>query len=229
MARLLVLVEGQTEEGFVKEVLRDYLLAKGFHPVSARIVGNARLRQRRGGIRPWQSVRRDIVTHLKQDPDCLVTTMVDFYALPRGENGGWPGRDTARGSAQEKAAHVEAAVFADVALQMGGTYHAHRFVPFIVMHEFEALLFSDCEAFSAGIYQPQLAGDFQTIRNEFKTPEDINDSPLTAPSKRIEKLVPGYEKPFLGILGILSIGLDQIRSECPRFDSWLRALEKAAA
>lgn len=58
MARLLVHLEGQTEETFVNEILRDYLLAKGYEVVSARIVGNARLRLRRGGIRPWPAVRK---------------------------------------------------------------------------------------------------------------------------------------------------------------------------
>jgi len=67
MARLLIHVEGQTEEAFVNEVLRDHLVSKGYHSVEARIVGNARLRQRRGGIRPWLSVRTDIVNHLRED------------------------------------------------------------------------------------------------------------------------------------------------------------------
>src|ERR1035438_10029503 len=83
MARLLVHVEGQTEEDFVNELLRDYLLARGFDAVSARIVGNARVRNRRGGIRPWSSVRKNITSHLKEDPACIATTMVDYYGLPQ--------------------------------------------------------------------------------------------------------------------------------------------------
>ena len=68
MARLLIHLEGQTEEDFVNEILRDYLVERGYEDVSARIVGNARLRQRRGGIRPWPSVKRDIIHHLREDP-----------------------------------------------------------------------------------------------------------------------------------------------------------------
>ena len=225
MARLLIHVEGQTEEDFVNEVLHEYLRAKGFESVSARIVGNARVRQGRGGIKPWPSVKKDIVAHLKEDATCIATTMVDFYALPRGANGGWPGRDAAQGSAIEKAAHVESAISADIALEMGDRFNARRFVPYVVMHEFEALLFSDCVAFSQGIGRPHLAQQLQAVRNGFESPEEIDDSPVTAPSKRIELLVPGYEKPLLGVLGILSIGLDQIRSECPCFDGWLTKLE----
>jgi hypothetical protein len=68
---------------------------------------------------------------------------------------------------------------------------------FVMMHEFEGLLFSDCAAFGRGIGQPDLEPKFTQIRNEFATPEDINDSPVTASSKRVEGIVPDYEKPLL--------------------------------
>jgi hypothetical protein len=108
---------------------------------------------------------------------------------------------------------------------MGGKHDSRRFVPFVVMHEFEGLLFSDCQAFSRGIGRPELRPDFQNIRDNFATPEEINDCSETAPSKRIQALVPDYEKPFLGVLAALEIGLTQIRSECPHFRAWLERLE----
>jgi hypothetical protein len=115
MPRLLIHVEGQTEEGFVNEVLRDHLVAKGYHAVEARIIGNARLRQRRGGIRAWPSVKADIVRHLKEDPGCVATTLVDYYGLPQGEGRAWPGRAKATTLlAAEKARCVEDAVLADL-------------------------------------------------------------------------------------------------------------------
>ncbi|MDQ6700347.1 MAG: DUF4276 family protein [Acidobacteriota bacterium] len=55
--------------------------------------------------------------------------------------------------------------------------------------------------------------------------KDINDSPLTAPSKRVRDLMPGYEKPLLGSLAALEIGLSCFRRECPHFDEWLGRLE----
>jgi hypothetical protein len=125
----------------------------------------------------------------------------------------------------QKAVYVEKALFADVAQAFGGEFEARRFVPFVVMHEFEGLLFSDCEAFADGIGRPQLAQPFREIRQQFATPEEINDSPFTAPSKRVEGLVEGYEKPLLGTLAALKIGLDTIRSECPHFRDWLVRLE----
>ena len=93
------------------------------------------------------------------------------------------------------------------------------------MHEFEGLLFSDCAAFSRAIGLPQLEPRFSGIRNQFATPEEIDDSPNTAPSKRVEELVPGYEKPLLGVLAAMEIGLARMRQECPHFDAWLKKLE----
>jgi Domain of unknown function (DUF4276) len=229
MPRLLIHVEGQTEEGFVNEVLRDHLVAKGYHAVEARIVGNARLRQRRGGIRAWPHVKMDILRHLKQDPGCVATTMVDYYGLPQGEGRAWPGRARAATlPAAERARCVEDAVLADLTAEMGSGFDARRFIPFVVMHEFEGLLFSDCAAFSRGIRRPDLESALQEIRNQFPTPEEINDSPVTAPSKRVEGLAPGYEKPLLGVLAVLEISLPRLRAECPHFNDWLARLEAHA-
>ncbi len=230
MTRLLVHVEGQTEEDFVNEVLREHLLAKGYVAVGARIVGNARLRRRRGGIRPWPSVRKDIMNHLKDDARCIATTMVDYYALPQQGSGAWPGRAKAAAlpAAAENALCVQDSMLDDLAGQMGDRFNPARFVPFVVMHEFESLLFSDCASFSRGIGSPDLEPQFRRIRDQFGTPEEINDSAATAPSKRVEDLVPGYEKPPLGILAVLEIGLDRIRAECPHFDGWVSHLESLA-
>ncbi len=95
-----------------------------------------------------------------------------------------------------------------------------------MMHEFEGLLFSDCGRFSVGIGRPDLKTAFQAVRDKFSSPEEINDSPLTAPSKRVEQLVPGYQKPLLGTLAVLEIGLDAICRECPHFREWLQQLER---
>ncbi|MGB2606667.1 MAG: DUF4276 family protein [Candidatus Sulfotelmatobacter sp.] len=229
MARLLVHVEGQTEEAFVNELLREHLIGVGYESVSARIVGSARLRQRRGGIRPWPSVRKDIINHLKEDAGCVATTMVDFYGLPRDGDGAWPGRaEAVAAQAQHKATLVEAGLAADLARQVGEQVDPSRFVPFVVLHEFEGLLFSDCVAFAQGIGRMDLAPHFKRIRDAFATPEDINDSPDTCPSKRVIDLVSGYEKPLFGTLAAIEIGLARIRAECPHFDEWLQNVESRA-
>jgi len=226
MARILIHVEGETEETFVKEILRGHLYRHGFTNVSARLVGNARQRNRRGGIRAWSAVRKDIIQHLREDSYSLATTMVDYYALPQSGERAWPGRADAGGLPfLLKAATIENAIAEDICREMGGNFNPNRFIPFVMMHEFEGLLFSDCERFGKGIGRPDMAANFQAIRDQFASPEEINDSPQTAPSKRVEALIEGYEKPLLGTLAVLEIGLDPIRNQCQHFDSWISRLE----
>lgn len=187
MPRLLVHVEGRTEEAFVNRVLREHLAFVGFESVAARLIGNARLRGHRGGGRDWQGVRREIVRHLRGDPACIATTMVDYYGLPVS----WPGRaESATRAFADRAITVEQALLEDLTADLGDRYDPRRFVPFVVMHEFEGLLFSDCTAFGSVLGRPDLIAALQAIRDEFSTPEDINDSELTAPSKRVRNLFP---------------------------------------
>jgi hypothetical protein len=93
------------------------------------------------------------------------------------------------------------------------------------MHEFEALLFSDPDQFAQGIGRSDLAPELHNIRQAFPSPEEINDSPENAPSKRIERLFPGYNKVRSGVNAANAIGLTKIRQECPHFNDWLNRLE----
>jgi len=226
LTRLLIHVEGETEEAFVNEVLAPHLEGCGYTRVSARLLGNARQRDRRGGIRGWASVRKDILNHLKEDPRCIASTMVDYYGLPEAGSRAWPGRAAAATLPfPEKPVEVEDSLLADVVAELGRSFDRRRFVPYVTMHEFEALLFSDCSQFGNGIGRADLIGAFQSIRNAFGTPEEIDDSPRTAPSKRVEALVTGYQKPLLGALAASAVGLDAMRAECPHFRTWLERLE----
>jgi hypothetical protein len=230
MARLLVHVEGQTEEDFVNLVLAPHLLGCGFTQVSARLLGNARQRDRRGGIRGWNAVRNDILDHLKEDMGCLTTTMVDYYALPQSGEKAWPGRaEAGKLSFALKAPAVQEALLWDIRKEMGSNFDPRRFAPYVMMHEFEGLLFSDCDKFSAGIGLPDLAPKFRAIRKAFGSPEEINDAPDTCPSRRVAALVPGYQKPLHGVGAARAIGLDAIRAECPFFRQWLEHLEALAS
>ena len=223
MRRLLVHVEGQTEETFVNTVLAPHLYRAGYTSVSARLVGNARQRRYRGGIKAWDAVRKDILTHLRRDPAAFATTMVDYYRLPRT----WPGRDQAARAAtlssRDRAKTVEQAILDDISAAMG---RRPRFVPHVVMHEFEGLLFSDPDRFAQSLGKPDLAPQLRAIRDEFESPEDINDSPDSAPSKRVRNLFPRYRKPLMGPLAVEMIGLDAVREACPLFSEWLVALEQ---
>ena len=226
MLRLLVHVEGQTEETFVNKILAPHLYNFGYSSINARLMGNARQRTRRGGIRKWPTVLRDIVHHLREDKGCFATIMVDYYGLPMSGDGAWPGRAESLSSPfAAKAQIVEDHISKDIQLEMGKDYYKNRFIPYLMMHEFEALLFSDCRNFCNGIGKPELTEKFQKIRNQFASPEEIDETPNQAPSKRIQALVENYEKPLLGTLAVEKIGLDQIRTECPNFSKWMNTLE----
>lgn len=109
---------------------------------------------------------------------------------------------------------------------MGRGFDERRFVPYVMMHEFEALLFSDCRAFARGIGRSELGDEFQRIRDGFASPEEIDDSRDKAPSKRVEVLVRGYQKPHMGTLAALAIGIEAMRGACSHFGCWLDCLER---
>jgi hypothetical protein len=228
MCRLLVQVEGETEETFVNKILTPHLYNYGYSKVGARLLGNARMRAYRGGICSWPTVRKEILNRLKEDQGAIITTMVDYYGLPQTGEQAWPGRHEANTLPFNNKAHtIEAALLEDICSFMGDNFNQNRFIPYVMMHEFEGLLFSNCELFGNGINRPDLIPQLQAIRNQFVNPEEINDSPNTAPSKRIKTLIPEYQKPLLGISAILEIGLETIRVECPHFREWLERLESS--
>jgi hypothetical protein len=65
------------------------------------------------------------------------------------------------------------------------------------------------------------------VAQAFSNPEDINDSPETAPSKRILSIFPAgtYSKPEHGPLIAEATGMDAIRAKCPAFNEWIGKLQ----
>ena len=109
---------------------------------------------------------------------------------------------------------------------MNRSWDQSRVFPYIQRYEFESLLFSNVSAFADTLNAPQESvASLARIRARFPTPEDINDNPATAPSKRIAGLIPGYNKKVNGPDLAEAIGLDVIRAECCRFNAWLERLE----
>ncbi len=127
---------------------------------------------------------------------------------------------------EDKARSVEVAMASALEKAMGSSFDRRRFLPYVMMHEFEAMLFSDCARFCLAVARSDLTVRLEKIRAAFETPEHIDDGRETAPSKRILNLLPSYEKPLMGNLGVLYIGLDRIRRECPHMRRWLELLEE---
>ena len=214
---LIVLVEGKTERNFVEEILSPRLRTVGYSSVSVWLI-----LPEGSGIGAWRLAKTNIEKHLQAN--ACVTTMVDYYGLPND----WPGRaESSAAPPAERASFIERAILRDMRLEESA---AARLIPYVMLHEFEAMLFSDCQKFAAAVGYPELASDFQKIRDQFSTPEDIDDSPEGAPSKRIDALLAPldvYSKPFIGLQGVERIGLDAIRAQCPHFAEWLDRLESA--
>ena len=226
MRRLHVHVEGQTEETVVRDVLGPHLGCRGYSSVTAMPMGHALRRSHRGGSRSWQSVRKGIVCHLKQDRQVVATTMVDYYGMPQSGSKQWPGRDdAARLAFEQRAETIQDALARDIQNDMGTGFDPDRFIPYVSMHEFEALLFSDCMGFEDSVGHSGIGRKMQEILDQFGSPEAIDDSYTTAPSKRILALLPSYDKVTMGATAIRDIGLESIRRRCPNFAGWLSRLE----
>lgn len=202
MTRLAVSVEGETEEEFVNESLAPHLRRTDMYATPV-LIGRARRRIRGGGNVTIDRLAREM-RHLRRSFDA-VTSLVDFYGF----------RDKGSKSPDELVGAIRNRI---------GQFEGRSVLPYVQLHEFEGLLFSNAEAFGR-ILQDAPVAELKSIRSEFGTPEDINDCPEAAPSKRIETLIPRYRKTLHGPLLALEIGLDAIRTECPRFDAWLRRLE----
>jgi hypothetical protein len=226
LIRLHVLAEGQTEEGFVNDILAPELAMHDIFATVHRITtGRHRGTVFRGGLVNYEHMARDLTLWMKEDQneDSWFTTMVDLYGLPSG----FPGLATLlpTDNASERITRLEAALQDDAVMRLAGLAVSRRFIPYIQLHEFEALLFSDTAAFLEAFPDGQQAvAHLAAIRAQFPNPEAINDKPATAPSKRILGVFPDYQKPVAGLLIAQRIGLAAIRAVCPHFDAWITRL-----
>lgn len=219
--RLNFIVEGQTEETFVNLVLTPHLAINSVW-CSARCVTTGRKRgvAYRGGLGDYRKVKNDIVLWMKEErgPEAFFTTMFDLYALPVD----FPGYQESRRFAapSERVKVLEDAMIADM--------RDPRFIPYIQMHEFEALLLTDSRKFDCTFLNHDKAiDDLARMAGDFSSPELIDDGKETAPSKRIIKEIPEYEarKASAGPLIAEKIGLSALRGKCKHFGAWVDRLE----
>ncbi len=218
MARLHFVVEVQTEETFVKDLLAPSLGERSVFADARRVTtGRKGGTIYRGGYSCYGHLQRDLKLWMREDrnPNCWFTTMVDLYRIPNDV----PGYEESRTIADpvKRVEFLERKLKADIG--------DSRLVPYIQLHEFEALLFSDPDSFSTAF--PDSAdkiADLARIRQQAVSPECIDDGPETAPSKRITDLFPRYKKVVDGLIIARETGLPRLRAECPHFNEWFTAL-----
>jgi hypothetical protein len=220
---VLALVEGQTEQAFVREILAPFLRPHGVY-ASAVLLGEP---GHKGGIRSFHVVERDISSLLKQDAEAYVTTLFDRYGLP----GDWPAlQESKQKGTLGGALDVLCEAMSDtVGKMMGPDFRAERFLPYIQFHEVEAFLFVQPDQTAHLLGDPRKADELQKAVDACGGCEAINDSANTAPSKRIEDLFPTYRK-GKSVNAHLprvcqALGLQVLREACPLFSGWIERLE----
>lgn len=226
MSEVVAIVEGQTEQAFVRDCLGVHLGALGMSMWAVRSGKSGK----HGGVRKWQSAKGDILRALRGGR--YVTTMFDFYAMPND----WPGRsDAIKLPCEQRGAHVEQCIVQALAKEVGAGFDSRQLIPYVQVHEFEALLFADVAKMAEALAPIATTGvdglnsRFKAILDAAGQAEAINDSYDTCPSRRIAGVVRAYDKVAFGPTIAGRIGLDALRVACPHFGQWLGRLESLGA
>lgn len=215
MKRLIIICEGETEQEFCKDVLQDYFIARNI------IIETPKIKKSSGGIVSWGQLRTQINITLESDRTVFVSTLIDYYGILVKHQFPFWGESYSIVDKNERLNKLENAMLTDINIK-----YQNRFIPYIQLHEFEGLLFNDISVFKSQFQPSEIINinELEKIILQYPNPEMINDSVETAPSKRLEKLILGYNKRIYGSIIAESIGLDNIRAKSPRFNNWIKIL-----
>jgi hypothetical protein len=216
MRYLHILCEGPTEEAVVVNVVAPH-----FDPLSVQVSYSIFTTSRpaggptfKGGLARWSKLERELRLLLRNTATTVLTTLFDYYAFPADA----PGMaDRPHGSPYDRARHVESAIAAAIG--------SPCFLPNLVLHEIEAWVLADCARLGDLMGNPRPAEELARIVHKQGGPELVNDGPATAPSKRIKRAYPEYNKVRDGPLLIADAGLDSVRRRCSHANDWLREVE----
>jgi Domain of unknown function (DUF4276) len=209
MIRIVAFVEGSTEEMFIQKLMYDHL--RKFNIFIDPII-LSKSSSHKGGVSTYGKIKKDIFRKCKEDQSAWVTTMIDYYGLPHD----FPKIASKPSSNPDQCVEfLETSFYEDM--------NSRNFIPNLMLHEFEALLYTQPAAFEYWGFDKTVIEKLDKIKEKFETPEHINSE--TPPSKRILSICPKYQKVLHGN-GIASqIGFDVIRRECKHFDRWVKKLE----
>ena len=215
--RIHILVEGDTEDIFVRQTLSPHFEGLGIYlnPIIVLTKRNDIVKAERGGYVPFDRLVNQLKRLLGDSSATAVTTFFDFYGMTRC----FPDHLLVNGiSGYQRVTQLEA-IMAD---EVGN----HRFIPYLQLHEYETFLFVSPRNTAEVLNSPENELRIARVRQEFTSPEEINDDPTTAPSKRIAGIFTAYDKVFHGPRVALSVGLPTLRRECRHFDEWVTKLER---
>ena len=211
MVTLTVLCEGPTEVNFVTQVLKPHLAKQQVIAKPTSL----------GGGLTWKKLKEELNRALgKRRGHEWATTMFDLYKLMRvpdcPELGGLAG--AAKGIKLEES--------------MREGLPNPNFIPYVQIHEFEALVYVDLTQLSAAFPDGEAERAIRVLAAETAdlAPEEINEGEQSAPSKRLIREIPGYKsrKTTAGPQVVEEIGMSALRARCPHFDAWVTRLEGLA-
>ena len=216
MKNVYIYCEGQTEESFVNAVLYPYFLNIGIwvRPIICETKRSS-TKKYKGGVTSYQKIKRELLMLCRTHSNEYVTTMFDYYAMADDT----PGLDIRKEDIIDQIECIEKTIDDDLN-QRNCSFH-------FMLHEFEGILFSKPKSFGL-IADDEVVGNIQEIRNAFPTPEHINNSLETAPSKRILQLIPNYAKIKDGTTLSTDMGIDTIMEECLHFKKWIEEIKNRA-
>ena len=164
----------------------------------------------------------DVLRWIESDrgrPNTFYTSFIDLYAFPKDSQSPYTKRIQNITDHYQRVSELEAGIAQDI--------DQENFIPYVQLHEFETLLLVDPDRLL--IMFPDGQRQVNKLKRDIGDldPEEINESPLSAPSKRIIKYLPNYEgqKAQVGPLIADDIGLSLLRQKCPHFDEWITKLE----
>ncbi len=217
MRRILVYVEGYTEEAFINKVIKPHLFGHDILiiPKIATTKEVIKGPNFKGGYVPYAKAKREIRRFLGDSDVVAVTTMLDYYGLPED----YPGMDALPlGDCFGRAEFLEDSLKDDI--------NNRKFIPYFSLHEFEALVFTSPEEVDNAFPDISIKNSIEGIKSNVSSPEEINDGENTHPSIRLVNLLPSYRKALHGPIITERVGLSAIREECPHFASWITRLEE---
>jgi len=223
MIHLVILVEGHSEESFVNNLLCPHLINLDVYPCAIRV--ETKRNGQKGGLVSYIKAKNHLIRLINSKPATFYfSTMFDLYALPNN----FPDYEKIQNLRHvDKALTLERALLEDI--QKNCENKKIRFIPYIQLHEFEALLLVQPHSFDCFYFDSESKIEkLNKMVLNFSSPEEINQGHTTAPSKRIIKQFPSYEneKPTASALISKKIGLDRMRKKCPHFNDWITQLEQ---
>ena len=212
MKTVIIICEGPTEEVFCSNLLSQYL--QNSCRIEIRLLG---------GNCNWQRIRDMAEKALKQQKNALVTTFFDYYGVKTKKFPNW--KETVginKANVRERIEILENGMIEEIDSNL-----RYRFIPYVQLHEFEALLFNNIEVFDEMFeFEQYDRAELLNVFNEFPDPKMIDQGTETSPSHRLIKIIPAYRKVIQGNAIAEKIGIEQIRQKNKHFNDWIEQLIK---